>query len=377
MKKLNFSIILLVTGLIFFSCKSGNPRFTTVINPDGSCSKEIEADGDSAFMVGDTAKSNPLEVDLDSSWKISWSYLTSEEKTEWPLKKWTRDTTHKQEMPRIKARHDYQSVEEMGKTFRLTYKHKWRDIRPAYSLEKKFRWFYTYYLYREVYPQIKTLTRIPFDRYFTKEEAEFWFNGKQDLIRGMNGIEIKEEAEKIEEKFNFWFGHNIWDEEYEILLKNYNLLTKPTITVERLKMAKDSIFLKNVHYMKLLSDNNRTEEEKDFGTMMDDYFKTNVFSELYNLKGNPLKAYEEGIDEWPFMKYFESDINYNLLLPGTILEAGNAVLHNDTLSYNLSAYRMVYSDYEIRATSRKANVWAFVVTGIIVVLAVGSMFVRK
>lgn len=388
MKNSIYAIIILVSALIFFSCKSGNPKFTTVINPDGSCYKEIEAYADSAFMVGDTARSNPLDVDLDSTWKISWNNIAPEQK--WPLKSWTWDSLHIKDtvkvrgflenshknMLKVKARRDFSSVSEMARNFRLTHKHKWRDIQPLYSFDRRFRWFYTYYSYREVYPKIKTLNRIPFDRYFTNEEAEFWFNGNQDLIKGMNGIEIKEEAEKIEQKFNYWFGHNIWDEEFEVLLDNYHLLKNPSVSVERLKAAKDSIFLKNIQYMKLLSNSN-TDEEKDFGTMIDDYFKTRAFSELYNRKGNPLRAYEESMDEWPFMKYFEADLDYNLVMPGKIMEAGNAVLKGDTISLNLTAYRMVYSDCEIRVTSRKANVWAFVVTGIIIMLAAGSMFVKK
>jgi hypothetical protein len=64
-------------------------------------------------------------------------------------------------------------------------------------------------------------------------------------------------------------------------------------------------------------------------------------------------------------------------MPGKILEANNAINHGDTLKFNLDAYRMTYKDYEIKATSRKTNTWAFWVTGIIVLLSVGSLFVRK
>jgi hypothetical protein len=34
----------------------------------------------------------------------------------------------------------------------------------------------------------------------------------------------------------------------------------------------------------------------------------------------------------------------------------------------------VFSDYEISAQSRKANVWAFILSGLIAVFAIGSYF---
>jgi LPXTG-motif cell wall-anchored protein len=45
--------------------------------------------------------------------------------------------------------------------------------------------------------------------------------------------------------------------------------------------------------------------------------------------------------------------------------------------WKLTAYRMSYSDYEIGAKSRKTNNWAFIVSGIIVLAAIGSFFFKK
>jgi hypothetical protein len=64
------------------------------------------------------------------------------------------------------------------------------------------------------------------------------------------------------------------------------------------------------------------------------------------------------------------------LLPGKITDPQNAVVHGDTLIWKLTAYRMVYSDYEIEAQSRKANIWAFIFSGLIVIIAAGSYFIK-
>lgn len=355
---------------LVFSC-SGGEEMLTRINPDGSCYREFVSNADSAFMVGDTARSNKFPVMLDSSWHVSWKYITPEIHTNWPLKTWKWDTAHKNESITIWAKRDFKSVKEMDTAFVLSKWHKWADIKAKHTLSKKFRWFYTYYSYTETYPKIKTLERIPFEKYMTKEEAEFWFNGKPDLLRGMNGIEIKDFLEKVEEKYNLWFGHNFWDMEYDVLLNHYHLLKNLKISKERLEQARDSIFEKSKDKIRILSD------DFDFGKCMDAYFKTTAFSALYNQKDNPLKKFEDDFDDNnSFMRYFETGFDYKLLMPGKIMQTSNAVIQGDTLSWNLTAYRMVYSDYEISAQSRKANVWVFILSGLIAVLAVGSLFFK-
>lgn len=372
MKTLNYLIVMAV-AIMLFSCKdSKDPKYLTVINSDGSCYKLIESIADSAFIVGDTAKSNPFGVKLDTSWSISWSYITPDYKNNWPLKSWKWDTTHKDQPLKVRAKQYYNSVEEMAEKFRFSKDHKWYTIIPLYKFEKKFRWFYTYYAYSELYPKIKTFDKVPFDKHLTKEEAEFWFNGNLDLIKGMNGIEIKEETKRVEDSFNLWFEHNIWEEEMTILLENYHLLKDPPVTKENLSTMKDSLF----EFFQLKK-NDKEFKDQGLGLFLDKFYKTGVFTELSQREGNPLKAYEDSIGKDEFMKYFETSIDYNLIMPGKIVTTENAINHGDTLKFNLDAYRMTYKDYEIKATSRKTNTWAFWVTGIMVLLAIGSYFVKK
>jgi len=63
-------------------------------------------------------------------------------------------------------------------------------------------------------------------------------------------------------------------------------------------------------------------------------------------------------------------------MPGVVTGQNNAVVHGDTLVWNLTTYRMIPADYVIEAQSRKANSWAFILTGLILIIAIGS-FVWK
>jgi hypothetical protein len=365
--KLKFLIPILTICILAVSC-TNQDEMLTVIKPDGTCYREFTHTVDSLFMNGHTAKNNPFPVDLDSGWKISWAYLTPEIHTNWPVKNWkwnAGDTTKKIS---VTARRNYSDAKEMGEKFRFKKSDEWHKFRTTSSLEKKFRWFYTYYNYKEVYPKIKTFDAVPFSKYMTNDEASFWFSGQPDLLKGMNGVEIREYIGDLENKYNSWFGHNLWNVEFKTLLANYDLLDPKPVSKNRLEQARDSAFKKNMTF------NKNGEMELEMDKCLDNYFKTTAFSALWNKKASPMKKFEDDLDSLDFINYFTKSVDYKLMLPGKVTEQGNAAFRGDTLVWRLTAYRMVFSDYEISAQSRKANVWAFILSGLIAVFAIGSYF---
>lgn len=364
------SLIPILTICILAVSCTNQDEMLTVIKPGGSCYREFVNTADSAFISGDTAKSNPFPVDLDSCWKISWSYLTPEIHTNWPVKNWKWEKGDTAKKITVTAIRDFADVKEMGDKFRFKKSHEWHSFKSNCQLEKNFRWFYTYYTYTEIYPKIKTFDNVPFSKYMTPDEASFWFSGKPDLLKGMNGIEIREYIGDLENKYNSWFGHNLWNIEYKTLLVNYGLLEPKPISKQRLEHARDSVFAKNMSF------NKNGDMDLKMDQCLDNYFKTTAFSTLWNKEGNPMKKFEDNLDSLQFIEYFTKSVDYKLLLPGDIVEPGNAVVHGDTLHWRLTAYRMVYSDYEIAAESRKANVWAFIISGLIVIIAFGSYFIK-
>jgi hypothetical protein len=204
----------------------------------------------------------------------------------------------------------------------------------------------------------------------TADEASFWFSGKPDLLKGMNGLEIREYIGDLENKYNSWFAHNLWNVEYKTLLANYELLDQKPVSKDRLEQARDSVFKKNMTF------NKNGEMELKMDKCLDTYFKTTAFTTLWNRKESPMKKFEAGMDSLEFINYFTKAVDYKLLLPGKVTEPGNAVIHGDTLHWRLTAYRMVNSDYQISAQSRKANIWAFILSGMLVVFAFGSYFYK-
>ncbi len=373
------TIKLLIYSIVLFliSCEQSNNTMLTVINPDGSCYREFSGSVTPEFLKGDTSKkSNPFMIKIDSSYSIKWKYKNSDWQTKFPVSQSEIDSiiltknkntnTQKSTDFEAIAIKRYSSVEEMTRNFSLKKSHEWADLKVKYSFEKKFRWFYTYYSYQEIYPKIETDFTIPVSKYMTKEEEMYWFTGEPNLLQGMNGVEAREYLGKMEDSYNRWFTENIWNNEYKILLQNYQQISKPPVTIERLQELQDTIFQKKVN-------DNQDFKMKD---ILNDYFKTNAFSELWNKKDSPLSNYENNFLDMKFVNYFAQSIHYKLLLPGKNLQANTDVMQGDTLIWNLTAYRMIPQNYVIKAESRKANVWAFILTILISILAVGSFFYK-
>ena len=88
-----------------------------------------------------------------------------------------------------------------------------------------------------------------------------------------------------------------------------------------------------------------------------------------------LQTYEGGFE--PYVQLFSFGTNYDLKMPGTVTEAGMGQYDGNVIHYRLGGERMIPGSYTITATSRVTNIWAFIVTFLIVFIAIGSFFFRK
>jgi hypothetical protein len=354
-------ISVLIVVLFLSSCKDGsNDRMLTRVNKDGSCYREISTSVDSSFMVGDTAKSKSIVVQMNKNWIITKTDSGQNQTIPWPQKKWVKGFTP------IKIHQDFKSVDDMAKAFKFDKKHPWHNFKIHNSLETKFRWFYTYFTYKEIYPKLDEKFSLPISRYLTRDESDFYFNGNQSLIKGMNGVEIHEFTKVLDEKINKWLQHNFWNDSYDKIILCYDSIGFKTVSKEKLIQEKDSAFY--VCYDEL-------NKDEKLEKCLDKYFKTTEFSK--NLEKNPYFNQMIGNSENAKFDCFFNALDYNLIMPGKLIQTNSQIIHRDTLQWKITAYRMVLNDCMISATSRVANVWAFIVSGLLVLLAIGSFIYKR
>ncbi len=305
--------------LIVVSCTQKPYDMLTTIHPDGSCTREFKLEADSLFMLGDSSSlSYELAVLLDSNWVVNWKIGNGKLDARFPINQRIYDSIqarmpwHKNEITGITYREKpkfqvtlsrtFASMLDMEAHYRIKSSSPWSKLHIRYSLDKQFRWFYTYFTYRETYSPIDLGFTIPIDSFMTADEAKFWFTGTPNLLTGKNGIEIRDFTGELEDKYTEWFTKNV--------------------QLQQDKGLKD-----------------------DAG--WDRYFH-----------------------------FSRESFKYRLSLPGTMLPTENAVLKDNILSGSITAERLLYDDYVIEARSRKANVWAFIVSGLVVALAIFSLFYK-
>ncbi len=64
------------------------------------------------------------------------------------------------------------------------------------------------------------------------------------------------------------------------------------------------------------------------------------------------------------------------MMPGKVIDAGNGVVEGNVVRYRFSGERLIPHPFEVTITSRVTNVWAFVVTALVILLAIGCLFYR-
>jgi hypothetical protein len=369
MKTINY-VLILVLFLMVISCDNKTHYNTLVkINTDGTCYREFTESADSSFMVGDTTH-NRFPVVIDSTWKVSWTYSPESAirkyNANWPLKQWVWDKdTSKHLSLEVKVRKDYRSVEAMSKTFKYD-RLQWSGIKPKIKLEKKFRWFFTFYRYSETYPKYNKLNRVPVDSFLTKDDIRMFMGDNPKFSKELNGREIRDLLNEIDTKSNLWLNQNFFEEYYRIIQKDLHLIKGLEIDSARFALYKDSV-------LKSMKDPFEREPRK-FLQVLDNYYKVKSFNALPDTSKpfHELKMFEENI-----LLPFTANLNYNLIIPGKIIDGGPRPAKGDTAVWYVDAYRFYLSDYTIYAESRVTNMWAFIISGIFIVGVVLSFFIKR
>ncbi|MGC3977867.1 MAG: hypothetical protein QM751_06285 [Paludibacteraceae bacterium] len=363
-------ILLLLAGV---SCQKNATNMLTIIHADGSCDKEFVSEVDSLFMIGDSSKMSTsyFPVKVDKSWQISWRCENGEYHTNFPLKNtdsiFISNSDSCKNSFYVKIRKHFNTVDEMSK---LDSVNRLYGETIKYELKKRFRWFYTYYSYTETYPKLKLIENIlPISKYMSKDEAEYWLNGKPDMTMGLNGIEINDLSKELESKFNTWISNVLWNEEYRLFVENYDKLSHPPVSQSEFVMLSDTIFDKKAKNM-------LEKGIPDIDKILDDYFNTICFSNFAQ-KNSDLFNGENKILYLLSMIDPSHTINYSLQMPGKVISGNFNSLNNQTMSWKITSQRMFLQSYSIQAESRKANWWAFIVTIILLAGTLGSIFIKK
>jgi hypothetical protein len=87
------------------------------------------------------------------------------------------------------------------------------------------------------------------------------------------------------------------------------------------------------------------------------------------------KKLEKHYNQYDFLMKMVPTLDYQM--PGKVIDAGDGKIEGDVVHYRFSGDRLIPHPYEVAITSRSTNVWAYVVTLLVILLAVGSFVYKR
>ena len=371
MKTVKVILAALLAAQLLAACSDGEIQMTTIINRNGSCQRMVTFAADSAALVGSYDTSATMAHLLtDSAWSKSWCIKGDTARHTYPMtleqygevraslpKDCPSDTL------RVCAERRFASVEEMGGTPLLMLGDK--PLMAQVSLKKRFRWFYTDYVYEETYPIQGQLFSYPLSKFVEDDVASYWFTGEPDLMQGHSPAEKKETDDMIEEQCDRWLVANYVAEAFDAVAEGYDSLPDMPMDKSAYLTHRDSLIDYALDCQFTFGDN--------IDTLFSGYFHSRAYEEAF-ASSKIEQQLDDKLDD--FVDLMGLKVDCRLVLPGTIRDAGNGVMEQGAVRYRLTGNRLIPHDYTLTATSRATNVCAFILTALILLATIVGLRVK-
>lgn len=374
MKARNEYILIALAALLMIGCKK-NSNMLTIINEDGTCMREL------SFHTTPQKLMLPPDSDLDNyidkSWERTWTIVDNDSvRHPVPMTEAQYDSIQQKnfrkyvpDLVTMHVRKKFKNVQEMAEQTPLDDT---KYIKASSSLDNHFKWFYTDYTFTETFAYVGNVKFVPISRFLSADTASYWFTGQPDLTRNYSGAELKEMLDGIEAKVSQWINANWFAMIYDEIASDYNSIQNPPVSKEQFVSLRDTL----ATHPAILNTDLLDGSMKDFMNVLDDYYHSSAYSDyIHKWSG----GYDSLKREPTYLTMVSFQRDYDLVMPGRVLDAGMGEYDGNVIHYRVSGDRTIPNDYKysITATSRVTNVWAFVVTFLVILLAVGSFFYRR
>ncbi len=233
-------------------------------------------------------------------------------------------------------------------------------LRSKAKLDKRFRWFYTEYTFTETFYCVGDTFKLPVSNYADKAEISYWFTGQPNLIEGMSGAEASQKLSDMEPKITKWLNDNLFKTGFDFIVNHYDSIANPPVSRERFIELHDSL----ANYLSEGTDDIMAVIPEE---ALCDFFHSDAYAMFFDEDTPCGQALNKEFQN--SLNIFWFNVPYTLSMPGTIIDAGNGILQPDgTVFYPFTGERLIPQDYTITATSRKVNIWACIVSVLILIL---------
>lgn len=347
---------MLIALIVITGC-SANYRMVSRIHRDGTLKRDVYVKADSAYLSGKRVES-PFLFELGNHWQIE--RLNPSPKFDF----WGQE-----EAVNVKAHGQFNlSIDSV--LFRA--KASWATPlgEPQEHLTTHFRWFYTYYEYTCRFPELTDKGPIPLGEFLTIEEQRLWFQGHLEGYGWMNGIELKDKLDEVSGRFEQWYTKTMFTlrmEQFIFFLRSSNREE----LAQKLLADQDTIY--RTMYEKSVKE--RDESPEQFVERLDHYYRGSLYQTLYEQHKSTIDSLYDR--RFQALELFGHQIKFECHMPGQVLWSNASINTSDSLVWKVDAYRLLYGDYTLRAQSRVLNVWSLVLTGILLLIALSGILIKR
>ena len=330
---IQLSLFIAFVLLTATSCEEINTQ--TVIRPDGSCRREYLITNEvSQPKQAGQAERRYASMMHDSGWQRS---ISPEQIRLW------------REYPNVEAMSADHPIDLGGK-----------PLTCHSTLRSRFHWFYTEHTYTETYACVSHYFKIPTDDYMSHEEAVCWFTSNDTLCAGKVGSERLTALEAIEEKAYKWLSANEVRAHLDMIADNYDSVPNPPLSRDAFVAGIDSMT------RRIMQEGYSIKIEKPGTSRVIGRFLTHVYgSDAYT------DTFFSGTaEECKDNDLLERQLATQMEVLTTTFNGRLDLMGNDyTYSFRLSS--LIADDVVCSWTIRRPNIWAYAVSALIVLMAIG------
>jgi len=324
--------------LLLGGCK--NISTTTTVEPNGAMERHI-------VMQTDSEELAPTGYPLPSASDVEWSYQVNvgQPETEDAEETWLHE-----------FRRRFRNAGELDSEIRRLSS-EGPHLTHRVEIRKRYRWFTTYLVFREVFDQTFPYNHIPLSDYLTEEELE--------VLRGDDAPdEISDRAEE-------WLFRNVYEDLYLRLLEAAGQREAIPPSLEALRTHKEELFQALMN----------TFEEIDFEEIVVPTLQTiGRVMEVEDV--TPLRpaveAFEAGFLEYEAISEVAGGESYDntVVMPGLLVGTNAPEVVGNRVTWRFDAGDLDFGPIEMWVESRVTNrtaVWlaAFAAVLLLVLLVVG------
>ena len=336
MKTQHIIYIFLVTLLIISGCRE--ITVTTKVNKNGTFTRMIKITGDSSSVF-----KPDLPYPIDETW----------------VKTVIKDTTDKGDYILTYTK-SFKNSDLLNNE--LNADTSWRKkLDRKITIDKQFGFFYSYITYCETYKAINPFKKLNYPNYLTPDEMLYLSGNRIQITASDSAME-----KKVSDRFERFLIEAIANEIIITMEDGIKKLNDPQLNPDNVTLYRDSIENKLHEY----------------------YENMNVYIDFYrewtgNESVNKLKTLEPQLfgklnEKISFLlnAVFMDEYSQTVEMPGLITETNSILVTGNKVSWKVNGDKIIFHNYEMKVESRVVNRWAFIVSGIILLLGLILLIIK-